>query len=94
MKLLLRQLCTAIIAPQKSRINSKQSPLHPKMIAKEIAAKVAQFEYELDFRGVQTHSPDLVQASKLCRFVPASKLRRIVPASKQAPQICASKLHR
>jgi hypothetical protein len=85
MKLLLRQLHTAIIAPLKSRINSKQSLLHPKMIAKEIAAKVAQFEYELDFRGVQTHSPDLVQASKLCR---------IVPASKQAPQICASKLHR
>jgi hypothetical protein len=52
MKLLLRQLCTAIIAPQKSRINSKQSPLHPKTIAKEIAAKVAQFEYQLDFRGV------------------------------------------
>jgi hypothetical protein len=55
------------------------------MIAKEIATKGAQFEYELDFRGVQTHSPDLVQASKL---------RRIVLASKQAPQICASKLHR
>jgi hypothetical protein len=93
MKLLLCQLCTAIIAPQKSRISSKQSPLHPKMIAKEIAAKVAQFEYELDFRGVQTHSPDLVQASKassadfclqassaeLCR--PASRLHRFVQAS-------------
>jgi hypothetical protein len=38
-----------IIAPQKSRIDSKQSPLHLNMIAKEITAKVAQFEYELDF---------------------------------------------
>jgi hypothetical protein len=65
-------LHTTIIAPQKSRFNSKQSPLHPKMIAKEIATKLAQFEYELDFRGVQTHAPNLVQASKLHRFVQAS----------------------
>jgi hypothetical protein len=85
MKLLLCQLHTAIIAPQKSRINSKQSPLHLKVITKEITAKVTQFEYELDFRGVQTHAPNLVQASKFYKFVPASKLRRIVPANKQAP---------
>jgi hypothetical protein len=52
------------------------------MIAKEITTKVVQFEYELDFQGVQTHAPDLVQASKFCRFVPASKLRRIVLANK------------
>jgi hypothetical protein len=49
MKLLLCQLHTVIIAPQKSRINSKQSPLHLKMITKEITVKVTQFEYELDF---------------------------------------------
>jgi hypothetical protein len=79
----------------KNQANSKQSPLHPKMIAKEIAAKVAQFEYELDFE-VCKHTPQTwcKQASKLCRFVPASKLHRIVLASKQAPQICANKLHR
>jgi hypothetical protein len=93
MKLFLRQLHIAIITPQKSRMNNKQSPLHLKMITKEIAAKVAQFEYELDFQGAQTHALDLVQVSKLCRFVPASKLCKIVSTSKQVPQICASNLH-
>jgi hypothetical protein len=75
----------------KNQVNSKQSPLHPKMIAKEIAAKVAQFEYELDFE-VCKHTPqtwckqessaDLcLQASSAELCWPASRLHRFVQTS-------------